>query len=192
MTDQVEARASYLHEAAHLLGISSPSASAFLGSAYNKLLQDAELEVPAKALDAHRREICGACGNLMIPGWSCEIKNKPPKGETTVRNQKVKCGGLPKASPSIVYCCSRCHRKTEQTLQSQPRRRVRKAKSLVVTQANTATSDATNEDEVKKPRGVNASSKQRQKARKGGLQAMLEKNKSQNSSQGLDLMDFAM
>ncbi|EMD84768.1 hypothetical protein COCC4DRAFT_187988 [Bipolaris maydis ATCC 48331] len=43
------------------------------------------------------------------------------------------------------------------------------------------------------PKTLNASSKQRQKARKGGLQAMLDKKKSQHSaSGGLDLMDFAM
>jgi hypothetical protein len=49
------------------------------------------------------------------------------------------------------------------------------------------------EDDSKVSKSVNASSKQRKKARKGGLQAMLEKSKAQNSSQGgLDLMDFAM
>ncbi|KAF3049820.1 hypothetical protein E8E11_004918 [Didymella keratinophila] len=42
-------------------------------------------------------------------------------------------------------------------------------------------------------KSVNASSKERKKARKGGLAAMLEKSKSQNStSGGLDLMDFGM
>jgi hypothetical protein len=48
------------------------------------------------------------------------------------------------------------------------------------------------EHEEKVPRTANANSKQRQKARKGGLQAMLEKNKSQATSKGFDLMDFAM
>jgi hypothetical protein len=65
-------------------------------------------------------------------------------------------------------------------------------KNLTIRQLNTPANSAAKDDEIKKPRAVNASSKQRQKARKGGLQAMLEKNKSQNSSQGLDLMDFAM
>lgn len=43
------------------------------------------------------------------------------------------------------------------------------------------------------PKTLNASSKQRQKARKGGLQALLDKKKTQASSAGgLDLMDFAL
>jgi hypothetical protein len=192
MTDLLEARASYLREAAHLLAISSPSTSAFLGAAQNKLLQDAEIALSSKVLDAHRREICGTCGNLMIPGWSCEIENKARTGRTKVHSKDPKPGDAPTASSCIIYHCLRCHRRTVQALQSQPRRHLNKAKSLVIPQSNTAASDTTREDDTKKPRAVNASSKQRQKARKGGLQAMLEKNKSQSSSQGLDLMDFAM
>lgn len=42
-------------------------------------------------------------------------------------------------------------------------------------------------------KSVNASSKERKKARKGGLAAMLEKSKTQSSNQGgFDLMDFGM
>ncbi|KAL1599729.1 hypothetical protein SLS60_007532 [Paraconiothyrium brasiliense] len=48
------------------------------------------------------------------------------------------------------------------------------------------------EGQDKVTKSANATSKQRKKSRKGGLQAMLEKNKSQSSGSGLglDLMDF--
>lgn len=192
MTDFTESRAHYLREATHLLAILSPSASAFLGSARNKLLQDAEIQLSAKALEALRREICGACGNLMIPGWSCESKNKARNRKSRIRKEQTKAGRSSSTNPCVVYQCLRCQRKTEQTLQSQPRRHMKTAKSLPIRQSSTSTSNAAKDDEIKKPRAVNTSSKQRQKARKGGLQAMLDKNKLQNSSQGFDLMDFAM
>jgi hypothetical protein len=51
----------------------------------------------------------------------------------------------------------------------------------------------TNEEENVAAKTINASSKQRQKARRGGLQAMLDKKKTQDSGAGgLDFMDFAL
>jgi hypothetical protein len=51
----------------------------------------------------------------------------------------------------------------------------------------------TRKEENVAPKTINANSKQRQKARKGGLQAMLDKKKTQDSSSGgLDFMDFAL
>jgi hypothetical protein len=52
---------------------------------------------------------------------------------------------------------------------------------------------ATKQEDDVAPKTMNASSKQRQRARKGGLQAMLDKKKTQDSrSGGLDFMDFAL
>jgi hypothetical protein len=73
------------------------------------------------------------------------------------------------------------------------RRQVKKLASPIVSNPGIiATSKPVKEDDQKVLKTANASSKQRQRARKGGLQAMLEKNKTQSLSQGLDLMDFAM
>jgi DNA-directed RNA polymerase subunit RPC12/RpoP len=190
MTDPVASRSSYLQEAAHLLAISSPAASAFLGSARNRLIGDTESDVPAKEWDALRRESCGACGNLFVPGWSCEVS-------TTPKSQQVKSKGKskasnPGASASMVYHCLRCRRKTEQPLQPPPRRQLKKSKAIATTQLPIIAGKLLIQEDTKTPKTANASSKQRQKSRKGGLQAMLEKNKSQTSKQGLDLMDFMM
>lgn len=85
-----------------------------------------------------------------------------------------------------------CHRETHQALRQKPRRK--NAKPIPVRNAEPAPTPEKPVKEVDNaPKTLNASSKQRQKARKGGLQAMLDKKKSQNSANGgLDLMDFAM
>jgi RNase P subunit RPR2 len=190
MTDLVASRASYLQEAAHLLAVSSPTASAFLGSARNRLVEETESEIATKERDALRRETCGACGNVFIPGWSCEVSNKP---KTQQKSHKAKSMGNTADFPTTtIYDCLRCGRQTEQTLQTKARRQLKKSKTPVAIQSSITTSIRMKEDDSKTPKTANASSKQRQRTRKGGLQAMLEKNKSQKASQDLDLMDFMM
>jgi hypothetical protein len=193
MTDLVASRFAYLQGAAHLLAISSPSASAFLGLARDRLVEDSAIEVSTREWDALRRETCGACGNMLAPGWSCKVSNghqprkRPAKGKTT-----PKC--TPASDTHVVYHCRRCHRKTEQRLQTQPQIHLNKKSTMPIIQkpGSTTNNRPVKEDDAKVLKTSNSSSKQRQKARKGGLQAMLDKNKSQSSSQALDLMDFAM
>jgi RNase P subunit RPR2 len=190
MTESVASRASYLQEAAHLLAVSSPTASAFFGSARNRLVEETESEIPTKERDALRRETCGACGNLLIPGWSCEVSSKP---KTQQKSHKAKSMANTTGFPTTtIYECLRCGRRTEQTLQAKARRQLKRPKKPVTTLPDITTSIRMKVDEPKAPKTANASSKQRQKTRKGGLQAMLEKNKTQKASQDLDLMDFLM
>lgn len=192
LREQTELRAHFLQEAVHLLAISSPAAAAFLGSSRDHFIQDAGLEITPKEHDAHRREICGACGNVLVPGWSCKVYSRP-LSEGSGRSRKTT--KMPAKSPTrTAYMCLRCHRETLQALQPKPRRQLKKSSIRIEPQPAV--------EEVKKSKKatdgplnktMNASSKQRQKARKGGLQAMLEKKKAQSSSLGgLDFMDFAM
>lgn len=182
---QTELRAKFLQEAAHLLAIPSPTTAAFLGNACNKLIEDAEVGISSKETDALRRSICGACGNVMIPGWSCKVSNKD-KRKSTGRKLSV-------PEKSIQYTCLRCQRETLQTLQRRPGRQVKRSRSLLDTVPTSAAPTTTRKEEDAAPKTINASSKQRQRARKGGLQAMLEKKKTQDSGTGgLDFMDFAL
>jgi RNase P subunit RPR2 len=191
MADLTTSRADYLRDAAHLLAVSSPAASAFLGSARNRFIEEVGSEIPAKEWDALRRETCGACGSLLVPGWSCEIStNSQPHSQGS--SQKGKPNGRTTSNPSTVYNCLRCHRRTVQMLQPRPKRHLKNSKTPLAPQPSVPTSKIVKEDDPKTIKTANASSKQRQKARKGGLQAMLEKNKAKTASQGLDLMDFAM
>jgi len=193
VADSIELRAKFLQEAAHLLAVSSPTTAASLGQARNRLVEDVELQIPTKESDAFRRGICGACGNIMIPGWSCKVSTVPhPKRQ--LKKDKANTKEPPKPDKSIRYTCLRCHRETRQGIQQRPRRQNRKSATLLDTELATRTRKSTNEVGDTAPKTMNATSKQRQKARRGGLQAMLEKKKTTETSGmgGLDFMDFAM
>lgn len=188
MADPVALRASYLQNAAHLLAVSSPTASALLGSARNQLIDDMKTEATTKELEALRRDTCHACGNVMVPGWSCTIQGKSRRKQKGMK-QDAKTNDL---ATKIIINCSRCQRQTENPLPGQPRKHLRRSKSVAFSEPAATASIASKDAGSGAPKTANASSKQRQKARKGGLQAMLEKNKTQSSNQGLDLMDFAL
>ncbi|KAH9865522.1 hypothetical protein J1614_009107 [Plenodomus biglobosus] len=187
-----ERRAQFLQDAAHLLVAPSPAAASFLGRARDQVVQNGDLEIAPKEIDACRRTICGACGNVLVPGWSCNVTIRPQsKGVGIKRNDSRKASTAPESKTVIE--CLRCHRETVQRLPPKPRRQTRKsrvrAEPQPVEQVTSTKKDAGNA--VMKT--ANATSKQRQKARKGGLQAMLEKNKTQSTGLGgFDLMDFAM
>ena len=190
LTNHIGLRANYLQTATYLLAVSSPAAAAIIGSARDRYIEDAGLVLPTKELETLRRGICGACGSPLLPGWSCKVVNRPQ----VVSNRKKGQGQghvheTTKSDKSTIYTCLRCHRETTHMVQQRPARSVRKSK------AHTDGLDKlpVRENDHKISKTANASSKQRQKARKGGLQAMLEKNKASiSNSTGFDLMDFAM
>lgn len=189
-TELVDRRMNFLREAAHLLTVSSPTASAFLGAAQDRLVVDAELNLQPKEVDALRRGFCGACGNPLITGWSCKVTHRTETKR--VRKEKKPSTDATRPSRHIVYTCLRCERQTVQSLQARPAKHIRKSTARKAAQTVPEPKHQPQESS-KVAKSVNASSKERKKARKGGLAAMLEKSKSQNSSQGgLDLMDFGM
>ncbi|KAF2276247.1 uncharacterized protein EI97DRAFT_53385 [Westerdykella ornata] len=186
-------RLKYLREAARILAVSSPAVSAELGATRIRLLEerDADLEATPKERDALRRELCVACGNLLLPGWSCSVAHESRSRNPIKKKEGDAMEMKPRCESDLVYTCLRCHRRTEKQLPLPPPRRTQIAgrPSRISKPAPMAQSDGA--DRNKGIKTANASSKQRAKARKGGLQAMLAKSKSQNStSQGLDLMDF--
>lgn len=185
--DQTQLRAKFLQEAAYILAVPSPTTAAFLGNARNKLIEDAEVDTSSKESDAYRRSVCGACGNVMIPGWSCKVSNKG--------NQRSIGNKSSEPEKSICYTCLRCQRETHQTLPRERRRRklTERLQPPVDTVPISEATTTTNKEENVAAKTINASSKQRQKARRGGLQAMLDKKKTQDSGAGgLNFMDFAL
>jgi len=187
-----ERRARFLYDAAHLLVLASPAAAAFLGSARDRVVQEADLDIPPKEYDAYRRAICGACGNVMVPGWSCAVSIRSRlKGAASKRNGCTKAAATPETQ--MARKCLRCHRDTLQTLPPKPRRNSKQSKARAEPPSAPEATSSRREVGSAAVKTANATSKQRQRARKGGLQAMLEKSKSQNTGLGgLDLMDFAM
>lgn len=189
-TDLLERRSNFLREAAHLLAVSSPTTSSFLGSAQDRLIEDAEIDLQQKEFDALRRAFCGACGNPMIAGWSCTVAHQTETKRA--RKEKKPSKDTPQPAKQIVYTCLRCERQTVHSLQARPSKHIRKSTARKASQLLPEPKQQAQEVS-KLVKSVNASSKERKKARKGGLAAMLEKSKSQNSNQGgFDLMDFGM
>ena len=193
--DALQARLRFLNDSAHLIAIGSPTTSAVLGSHYDKLLAENDLDLQAskKDQDSRRREVCGACGSLMIPGWSCHVIQgniKPKEAQRAKKFSRKSTGKLEKVK---VYSCLRCHRKTVQHVLARESKVLLKkpivSKSQTIQHVASAAPASITES-------ANASSKKRAKARKqGGLQAMLAKSKTEplgpsSGGFGLDLMDL--
>jgi RNase P subunit RPR2 len=185
-TDALELRLKFLKEAARTLAISAPAISANMGGAYDSLLaaEERDVNMSRKEWDALRRDLCGSCGSLVVPGWSCTVSHRSHPAK------KNKTSSEPK---ELVYSCLRCDRRTVQALQSRPAKHIRTgARTKTDEPLQMAPSNALATEDSKVTKSVNATSKQRKKARKGGLQAMLDKNKTDASGKNgqLDLMDF--
>ena len=191
--DPSEARLRYLKEAVFHLAIPAPTVSASLSSTYTKSMMDTE-DDPQRAKkkwDTLRRDFCVACGAVMLAGWSSSVHIRPDPIAAKKRSDKRAIS----SKNQIVSVCLRCDRKYVQNLEPRKPKHVnsdiRHKDREAATAAELPSKHIANDLE-KVTKSANATSKQRKKARKGGLQAMLEKSKSQNSGGGLglDLMDF--
>jgi tartrate dehydratase beta subunit/fumarate hydratase class I family protein len=200
--DALQARLRFLNDSAHLIAIGSPTTSAVLGSHYDKLLAENDLDLQAskKDQDSRRREVCGACGSLMIPGWSCHVIQENIKPKEAQRAKKFSRKSTGKLEKVKVYTCLRCHRKTVQPVLARESKVLLKkpivSKSQTIQHAASAAPASITEYASATSKSANASSKKRAKARKqGGLQAMLAKSKTEllgpsSEDFGLDLMDL--
>lgn len=197
--DALQARLRFLNDSAHLIAIGSPTTSAVVGSHYDKLLveNDLDLQASKKDQDSRRREVCGACGSLMIPGWSCHVIQENMKPKEAQRAKKMSRKSTSKLEKAKVYSCLRCHRKTVQPVVARESQVLLK-KPIVskIQHAASAAPASITEYASATPKSANASSKKRAKARRqGGLQAMLAKSKTEplgpsSGGFGLDLMDL--
>ncbi|EKG19462.1 RNAse P Rpr2/Rpp21 subunit [Macrophomina phaseolina MS6] len=206
---EISARLKYLDEAAHLLALASPETSSFLESQYSYLLAENDLAGPP----SRKKDVCNACGTILVPGISCTVKQEAvAPAKPTRKGGKVETPKVSKSSKMKIYSCSRCSSKTRLPIASN-KARMNTPKSMKVSVA--ATSMAAGAGSARPtgsksvpasnaappadapatpaPAASNASSKKRAKARKGGLQALLANSKKDTSSSkgfGLDLMDL--
>ncbi|OBT78975.1 hypothetical protein VF21_02401 [Pseudogymnoascus sp. 05NY08] len=193
----LSAQLKYLTGAAHLMAFSAPGSSSHLMSRCNLLMFSNDINQS----DTHGRHVCGACGNIMTPGWTSTVRNEVQRPPNSRQTRKRKASAITQAPErSMVYTCDRCKRETRHiiTTTALPRITPRRAE-----QSNLAPEEAperltsTPQSQAGTPTmpSANASSRKRAKSRKqGGLQALLAKNKeaSQSSSGGfgLDLLDL--
>ena len=95
VSTSISARLKYLDNASKCLQVSSPAISAHLQSERN-ITSDEVDDVASKRIDRS----CNACGNVLIPGWSCErvrAANKSQEGRKSrshnlaYRQRKLRC-----------------------------------------------------------------------------------------------------
>ncbi|KAK7536176.1 uncharacterized protein J3D65DRAFT_406832 [Phyllosticta citribraziliensis] len=198
-TKDFSARLRFLDDSARLLSFGAPETSSFLEAQHDRLLVENGMAVP----ELRRREVCGACGTILIPGHSCRIlqeRKQPAAVQDNGANGRIsKQKGTRKAvkggdGKEKVYVCSKCHSETRIPLPT-PKARMNKMKKGTH-DAAAETSESGVEPVAERPVSsvANVGSKKRAKARKGGLQAMLASSRKENkpASQGfgLDLMDL--
>ncbi|KAF2461217.1 hypothetical protein BDY21DRAFT_279526 [Lineolata rhizophorae] len=177
-------RLQFLHESAHTLAVQSPHAAAHLESQFDRLAVANELNLP----DSRRRGVCGACGNVMVPGWSSHVKL-----EASRRKRK----GKHVTDKIMVYQCDHCRLSTRRPVGDRNAPRPLESASKHEQPVSAAGSDVSLDVATIGLTGTtsaNASSKKRAKARKqNNLQSLISKNKQDSTSKdgfGLDLMDF--
>lgn len=207
MVDQsIKARARYLDESAHLLASTSPAISRHLRSQLHKVATDYNLGLS----DAQKSGACGACGNLMIPGWTSRTYLDNGR---SIRNLKKKAPKQNEKAGLKAVCneCLICNRVTRQPLPA-PSKAPGKEPANPISSKIAATASRKSIGTIipaepcvgpltspfnNASSFTNASSKRRAKARKqSGLQALLAKKKEESlgggssTGFGLDLMDF--
>lgn len=199
-TPATSARLKYLNDSAHLLVTSAPGTSTYLMSRCNGLMFDNELDQS----DVQKRHVCGACGNIMILGWTGtrELEfQKAQKGRRNTRS-KVRQSSNPNVK-TVVYTCERCSRRTRQSIITTTSRSPKTLNILLPLKGSQnapplrATSLETHPAATTpSPASANASSRKRAKIRKqSGLQALLARKKETDTRGslggfGLDLMDL--
>ena len=178
------AQLNYLENASQRLLVSSPAVSAYLQSERNATLDKVD-EVVSKGSNRS----CNACGNIMIPGWSCE-RVKPVKGSQ---------GGGKNRSYSRLHelrklRCSMCNAITTVEAEEPPQanKDLNSTNSPAETHKDRASSVPTTTPQQKA--NDMKTSNRRARSKKSTLQSMLADQKKTEVEKpkgfGLDLMDL--
>lgn len=187
VSPELTARLRYLNDSAHLLATTAPETSRQLMSQCNALMFDNELDHTI----TEKQTACGACGTIILLGWEGKLESQ---SERLRDSKKGKVLYRPMQPRALLYECGTCGRKTRQHIKLPlPAKRHMPASSAsrpVRISEQYANPPAGCSPSTETP-SVNSSSKKRAKTRKGGLAAILaQKNTSNVSGSGYDLMDF--
>uniref|UniRef100_A0A8H7NDM6 Uncharacterized protein n=1 Tax=Bionectria ochroleuca TaxID=29856 RepID=A0A8H7NDM6_BIOOC len=180
-TPQLSKTIEYLTDAAHFLHETAPETAAHLMAQRRDLMYEHKLSPH----ENQRQHVCGACGNIMIPGTGSTFRfQRPRHGRKKPQPSKPTAKSMTK-----TITCGMCDGKTRIGLTDSiapVRYKSRKAPSTKAKSLAEATS-STGPDQLKL--SSNAGSKKRAKNRKAGLQALLSGQRQQQSNP-LSLADF--
>jgi len=184
---QAQARLSYLTDAGHLLATSAPGISSFLMTRRQALTAHLGLAMS----EVENQAVCGACGNIMVPGCTGQLKFEADtffkrKRQKPKLNPQGKKPRIERPGPFKVITCGKCDRATKIQLPPPPAVGRRK---VDIPQASALMA---NQDPRPTKSSSNAASRKRAKARKAGLQGLLASSKvtSSNSKPALTLSSF--
>ena len=181
LSTSISARLNYLDKASKRLLVSSPAISAYLQSERNATSDEVDGVVSTTS-----NRSCNACGNILIPGWSC-VQVKPAKkshGGRKSRSQKL-------SREQRKLRCSMCHAITtfEPEKAAQAKNDLKPSPKTHKSKANTAptTTPQPKADDMR-------TSNRRARSKKSTLQSMLADQKKREvelpKGFGLDLMDL--
>lgn len=186
----VDARLLYLDNASKNLLKPSPAISAHLQSVRQSVIGERD-EVSSPQTT---ERTCAACGNILIPGWSCESITETSTKRTRKDRREKKRGSM-----KIVNL--RCHKcdvitSIESTKPGAKRRKPHQTQYPILNAtAAPGTTKETSLDLTSVPEEIaTRPSRKRPRGKKASLQSMLAKQKTAESSTasgfGLDLMDL--
>lgn len=206
----------HLEHSSRILLTTSPALSAYLACQKN-IISSAE-KIPNHGHASNKQ--CQACGNALIPGWSCrksrpkpgmELKSSKHKKSMTKTSSPVVTKPAKKGRDHVLYECLLCH-SVSRCKVFVPKKEAEPAVVKAVDKATTA--PAISVPAIPAPaqpvmavlpepvpgkaanqptNGGTANSvrKRSKKTKAGGLAALLAKSKSESASpSGFDLMDF--
>ena len=199
VSTDVEARLRFLDQASETLAVSAPTVSSFIRASKKEVAALHEVETSTT------ENVCNACGQLLLVGWSCEVVRSGEHRQT--RQQRI--GG--KTSTTKCVQCSACG--TENSIEHHKRRKIDASKvPKQVKEVKPETAVPTNQpipaisqeqtpapstqpSKKPTPEVTQAKPAVRRKARgkNASLQALLASKKPEApkpSGYGLDFMDF--
>jgi len=210
-TDTTTAAQKHLQAASDVLLSTSPHASAFLA---HQLRQS---KIPTQSHPNTAPDNCRACGNALIPGWSCTVSSRrlPEISKKPKTKSKVEKKPAVARITYIDYTCTLCN--SINTIKSgthPPARRSKSKRSTLESKSTVAavhvqtstintikpTTTVTATPSPAPSTAVSSSSEQgrggadkkrNRKQKLGGLQAMLAKSKAPSTAtKAFDFMDF--
>jgi RNase P subunit RPR2 len=178
---ELSARLRYLNESAQLIATTAPTTSRILMSRRNSLI----FESGRDRSEAQKRDACGACGTITIPGWESTVQL--PRQQIRKGKNKISQAAKTKV---VVYTCEACGRKTCYSLDKpqMPKHTLGSSKSNITESSSTPKAVSTI------PSSTSSSRKRTKSRKQGSLEALLERQKPSDTRTsggfGLDLMDF--
>ena len=191
IVDPENAKVKFLSHAAQHYADKSASTSAHL-----ILERDTHNREAAKQKQSDRRQSCQACGTILLPGVTSEVRTESSQhlGGNLRKSKAPKKANLLGAGTARKYIkttCLACHRYEKAPLEP-----LKPTKRQLLAQPVTGLDESIlpSSRRLEKPSNANQSSKQRAKSRKqGGLQTLLHKSRQGSSTQSgtsLGLMDL--